>query len=102
MPEPIKMQRSDKLADVHPDMITAWERDGWTRCNAIAVAEPKQSDETQADEATLADLIDNRALEPLAGLGITTVEEFRAAANEDPDALIALSYVTANTIEKVG
>ncbi len=90
------MQRSDKLADVHPDMITAWERDGWTRCNAIAQAKPE---ETQADEVTLADLVDDRALKHLAEVDIFTVADFRAA---DPEFLIKnVKYVTKNTIKKV-
>ncbi len=100
MPEPIKMQRSDKLADVHPDMITAWERDGWTRCNAIAQAKPAKPEETQADEVTIADLVDDRALKHLAEVDIFTVADFRAA---DPEFLIKnVKYVTANTIKKVG
>jgi len=99
MPNLIKMQRNDKLADVHPDMIKDYQKVGWTHCNTVAQAKPAKPEETQADEVTLADLVDDRALKYLAEVDIFTVEDFRAA---DPEFLIKnVKYVTANTIKKV-
>ena len=87
----IKMKRNEKLADVNSAEVENMQAYGWE----IVDHEPQAA---QNEVPSLSDLVDDRALDGLSSIGVSTVADFLAA---DRDDLIALPYVTAKTIRKV-
>jgi len=94
----VTMTRDSMTADVHPDEVANWVPFGWVIAGNTA---PAASLEPGPAHPDLADLVDDRALEPLADIGVHTVYDFLAAIDDDEEAIIALPYITARSIRKV-
>jgi hypothetical protein len=103
-----KFIRGDDVCFCDRRQFADFEAEGWKRAGAekkapVRVEGILQKDEPQAsDELSLEDLFDDRALPALAKDGITSIEQFIAAADEDEQGLAdKIPYLTVRSIAKV-